>query len=131
MCTSIPALGVIVCASQKGRALVLGLTKVPSAARLLYEVMSDAPPATRGQTTYTMRVECILPFATQERVNQRPFAPLHGIATAPMQGSDGISQRRWRLMMMYQDHSVLSYEICRRPRREDGAGGVDVDSLVV
>ena len=143
MCTAIPALGVVVCASQKGRALVLALTKIPSALPLLTNILSPASQAERGQMTYAMRAECILPFANQEKENRRPFAPLHGIAAGPVQGSDGVGgrregmgmgegRRRWRLMMMYQDHSVLSYEISRRSKKIDSEDGeIDVESLVV
>lgn len=127
MCAQIPALGVVVVASQKGRALVLSLSKVPA------DAVSEPQTRDRSyqQSTYAMRVECILPFFSQERENQRPFAPLHGLAVGPMQGSERPekAQRRWRVMLMYQDHSILSYEISRRASNRDSA--VDVDSLVV
>lgn len=69
------------------------------------------------------RTTCVLTMTIQD--NKRPFAPLHGIATGPVQGAD---HKRWRLMMMYQDHSILSYELCRRSARDSA---VDVASLVV
>lgn len=127
MCAQIPALGVVVVASQKGRALVLGLTKLAADA--------DYPPGTGDmaskKTTYGMRVECILPFASQERRNERPFALLHGLAAGPMQGYEGAKKERktWRVMLMYQDHSILSYEISRNSK--DDETGVDVEGLVV
>lgn len=121
----IPALGVVVLASQKGRAIVLGLTKLSRAV--------SYPPEMRGvdgKTNYAMRVEAILPLASQERQNQRPFAPLHGIAVGPMQGTEHLPEgkKRWRLMMMYQDHAILSYEIARKGGRDSG---VDIGSLVI
>lgn len=144
MTVTIPPLGVVVLASQKGRALVLSLTKVPASAHYPPDLVSlrQQPDASErvawiNKTNYTMRVECILPFAQQEKANQRPFAPLHGIAAAPLQGceGEGKSGPRWRVMMMYQDHSVLSYEIGRKVSAgEDGMGmgkGVDVEELVV
>ncbi|RMZ17634.1 hypothetical protein D0860_00302 [Hortaea werneckii] len=132
----IPTLGVIVLASQKGRALVLSLTKLPKGSTTSY------PPEMRDQrrrTVYAMRVECILPFERQEKDGARPFAPLHGIAAAPVQdGAETLGfagQRRWRVMLTYQDHSVLSYELSRQRGAGDGGGGgsttVDFGQLVV
>ncbi|KAF2722100.1 hypothetical protein K431DRAFT_60069 [Polychaeton citri CBS 116435] len=107
----IPSIGVVVCASQKGRAIVLELSKLKTTVKYPPELQSVA-----FKTNYTMRSVVTLPFASQEKAGQRPFAPLHGIATGPIQGTEGLpdGQKRWRLMMMYQDHSILSYEICRR-----------------
>ncbi|KAI7527068.1 hypothetical protein KC331_g16571 [Hortaea werneckii] len=125
----IPTLGVIILASQKGRALVLSLTKLPKGTTTSY------PPEMRDhrrRTVYAMRVECILPFERQEKDGARPFAPLHGIAAAPVQGGSGPAEalgqggRRWRVMLMYQDHSVLSYEL----RRQGDAGGGDGSTTV-
>ncbi|KAK3072258.1 hypothetical protein LTR53_007157 [Teratosphaeriaceae sp. CCFEE 6253] len=123
----VPALGVVVLASQKGRAVVMALTKLAGSAGYPDEVRGSLGPA---KTNYAMRVECVLPFASQEAGNQRPFAPLHGIAVGPIQGTEGLGEerKRWRLMMMYQDHSLLSYEI---KRRRFGDAGVAVDSVVV
>ncbi|KAK4921668.1 hypothetical protein LTR49_010955 [Elasticomyces elasticus] len=116
----VPALGVVVLASQKGRAVVMALTKLSKrSSSYPAEVKENLGPP---KTNYAMRVECILPFAHQELKNERPFAPLHGIAVGPIQGTEGLREerKRWRLMMMYQDHSVLSYEIKRRRGRDSG-----------
>lgn len=120
-----PALGVVILASQKGRALVLALTKVPSHVHYPKE-MHDLG----FKTNYALRAEAILPFAHQEKVNERPFFPLHGIAVGPMQGTETLPDelRRWRLMMMYHDHSVMSYEISRKRGRDSA---IYLDSLVV
>ncbi|RMX95697.1 hypothetical protein D0867_13401, partial [Hortaea werneckii] len=135
----IPTLGVIILASQKGRALVLSLTKLPKGTTTSYpSEMRDH----RRRTVYAMRVECILPFERQERDGARPFAPLHGIAAAPVQGDGGgpaealgfggQGGRRWRVMLMFQDHSVLSYELRRQGGAGDGgATTVDFGQLVV
>ena len=129
MSAQIPALGVVVIASQKGRVLVLSLSKLSAHA--------DHPPGTRDmdkpKTTYGMRVECVLPFASQERENQRPFAPLHGIAVGPMQGYEDVEEerKRWRVMLMYQDHGIMSYEIKRGKEQKCRDSGVDVEGLVV
>jgi hypothetical protein len=121
----IPTLGVVILASQKGRAIVLSLTQVRQ--NMTYPVEID--PKLGVKTNYAMRTECILPFKSQEKAGQRPFSPLHGIAVGPIQGTENIknaAKRRWRLIMMFQDHSLLTYEI-RRTAKAD----VGVEELVV
>lgn len=121
----IPTLGVVILASQKGRAIVLSLTRVRQ--NMTYPVEID--PKLGVKTNYAMRTECILPFKSQEKAGQRPFSPLHGIAVGPIQGTENIknaAKRRWRLIMMFQDHSLLTYEI-RRTAKAD----VGVEELVV
>nr|POE53274.1 putative wd repeat-containing protein c27b12.05 [Quercus suber] len=127
MTACIPVLGTVILASQKGRVLVLSLTKISSHRE------SDLPSGMINKphrTIYAMRCDCILPFASQEKLNQRPFAPLHGITVGPMQGTHNLpnERKRWRLMLMYQDHSILSYEICKRSEERRGSG---VKPLVV
>ena len=124
----IPSLGIVVLASQKGRAVVLSLTKLKPTSRYPKELGHH-----KKKANYCMRLECILPFEHQEKANQRPCHPLHGIAVGPLQGSEGLKPEgtRWRLMMMYQDHSILSYEIGRRKKAGSRDSGVDVGSLVV
>lgn len=109
----IPTLGVVIIASQKGRAIVLSLARVSQSTTY----PDDVDPTVGAKTNYTLRAECVLPLESQEREGHRPFSPLHGIAVGPIQGTEhlkGDGSRRWRLMMMYQDHSILSYEIRRR-----------------
>ncbi|KAM0713687.1 hypothetical protein Q7P37_010649 [Cladosporium fusiforme] len=121
----IPTLGVVILASQKGRAVVLSLTRISQST----ELPADIDIQLGLKTIYTLRAECVLPFESQEREGQRPFSPLHGIATGPIQGTEGSrggNHKRWRLMMMFQDHSVLSYEI-RRTKGKD----VGVHDLVI
>ncbi len=115
----IPELGIVVLASQKGRAIVLALTKFVST--------KSSASRSSERSVYCMRVTAILPFSSQEE-KWRPFVPLHGLAVAPVQGR-GREEGRWRLMMLYQDHSILSYEL-RRERYEGGQGG-GVESVVV
>jgi hypothetical protein len=121
----IPTLGVVVLASQKGRAIVLSLGRVPQS----MQYPEGFNPSLGQKTNYTFRAECILPFESQEKAGQRPFSPLHGIAVGPIQGTENIKdggKARWRLMMMYQDHAILSYEI-----RRSQEAGVGVGRLVV
>ncbi|EME47881.1 hypothetical protein DOTSEDRAFT_69718 [Dothistroma septosporum NZE10] len=124
----IPAVGIVIIASQKGRALVLALTKLSRKARYPPEMQNPDDPA-RRKTKYAMRLEHVLPFADQEKAGARPFAPLAGIASGPIQGTEHLAmeKRRWRLMMMYTDHSVLSYEISRPQSKQSD----DVETVVV
>ncbi|KAF2161497.1 hypothetical protein M409DRAFT_59193 [Zasmidium cellare ATCC 36951] len=126
MTAYIPAIGVVVLASQKGRVVVMSLTKLSrhSDFPALKYSKSKCPP----NTVYTMRIERILPFASQEADGHRPFEPLAGIATGPMQGTEHLpdEQKRWRLMLMYYDHTVLSYEVRRRRMRDSGVSIQDV-----
>jgi hypothetical protein len=117
----IPALGVVVLASQKGRAIVLSLARVPQS----MEYPEGFDPSLGQKTVYTLRAECILPFESQEKAGQRPFSPLHGIAVGPIQGTENAKNggiTRWRLIMMYQDYSILSYELQRVKGAEIGVG---------
>ncbi|GAB7327242.1 hypothetical protein MBLNU13_g11137t1 [Cladosporium sp. NU13] len=117
----IPALGVVVLASQKGRAIVLSLSRVPQS----MEYPEGIDPSLGQKTVYTLRPECILPFESQEKAGQRPFSPLHGIAVGPIQGTENGKNGgkvRWRLIMMYQDYSTLSYELRRTQGAELGVG---------
>jgi hypothetical protein len=121
----IPTLGVVILASQKGRAIVLSLTRVLQSMK--YPVEID--PKLGVKTNYAMRTECILPFKSQEKAGQRPFSPLHGIAVGPIQGTENVrnaAKKRWRLIMMFQDHSLLTYEI-----RRTTSADVGVEELVV
>ena len=121
----IPALGVVVLASQKGRAIVLSLARVPQS----MEYLEGIDPSLGQKTVYTLRAECILPFESQEKAGQRPFSPLHGIAVGPIQGTENDKnggKTRWRLIMMYQDYSILSYELQRAKGAE-----LDVEDFVV
>lgn len=106
-----PELGAVAIASQKGRVLVLALTKLNRSVKYPKEFERLG-----SRTNYALRVEAILPTIAQEKENLRPFAPLHGIAAAPMQGDEAVSslRKRWRLLLMYQDHTVLSYELARK-----------------
>lgn len=114
----IPAIGVMILASQKGRAVILSLTKTSKSAQ--FPPGTPNPRASGSGTIYAMRIEHIVPLPAQEAHNERPFAPLAGIAAGPLQGTENLpdEQKRWRLMMMYTDHSVLSYEVRRRPARD-------------
>lgn len=119
MITQIPELGVVLVGNQAGRVGVLTATYWQATQQAGY------------------RVEYILPFKSQEEAGVRPEEPLMGIAVSPLQGHEyrpdpssirGMtseraspsgrsdirgSSRRFRLLMMYYDHTLLSYEISR------------------
>lgn len=124
----IPSIGIVVLASQKGRALVLSLTKITKSSSWPEELRNSS--VEYPKTTYAMRIERILPLAHQEEKAERPFAPLAGIATGPVQGTEHLpdEKKRWRLMMMYCDHSILSYEISRKSTRDSA---VDIQGVMI
>ncbi|KAK2764965.1 hypothetical protein FQN54_008664 [Arachnomyces sp. PD_36] len=66
MVHSVPELGVVIAATQKGRVAVITLT----------HVKSEGLPY--------FRVDWIAPFASQERFGKRPLHPLVGIAVGPI-----------------------------------------------
>lgn len=99
----IPDLSLVVAASQKGRAAIFRLTRVAD--------------------DFCMRLDTVLPRESSggERGRERrPSAALLGVAVSPVQErrgpkcSEGMwGRKRWRLMMVYMDGSVLSYELGR------------------
>lgn len=116
----IPELGVVVVATPKGRAAVLALFQ---------NYNKEA-----RKTVYAFRMEWLLPTAEQEKEGLRPETMLIGLALSPIQGMLGEREqgrpRKWRLLMTYADHSVLSYEIRGADDEErDGYGrATKVDS---
>lgn len=123
MILQIPELGVVVIGNQAGRVGILTMTRWQS----------------QKQSGY--KIECILPFKSQEEQGLRPKKPLMGIAIGPIQGHEtkpdagstmdaseggttGLraikgSSRRFRLMIVYCDHTVLSYEISHPNKGEE------------
>ncbi|KAE9987558.1 hypothetical protein EG328_000550 [Venturia inaequalis] len=96
----IPELGIVITATPKGRAAVYTLCQSPDGPE-------DAP-------VYFHRLDWMLPLKSQEDAGERPLAKLIGIATGPLQGTlgpprDGAKSRRYRLMLHYSDHTILSY----------------------
>lgn len=99
----IPDLSLVVAASQKGRAAIFRLTRVAD--------------------DFCMRLDTVLPRESNEGERgreRRPAAALLGVAVSPVQERrrprNGVGvwvRRRWRLMMVYMDGSVLSYELGR------------------
>jgi hypothetical protein len=112
----IPELGILIVGSPKGRVAVFSLGQ------------SDWFP--RTVPVYFNRLDWLLPFGDQEERGERPESRLAGIAVSPMQGHigkmNGDIARKWRLLLYYTDHSVLSYELSKK-----GGGGAGFDDLVL
>ena len=125
----IPELGIVLVATQTGRVALLTLTRMASTKQLAF------------------RLDALLPFQSQENEGCRPDVPLLGMAFGPIQGREmmpsgesgssgtsdreeswrGIeSSRRYRLMLTYYDHTVLSYEI----ERLSTAASIEKDQLL-
>ncbi|RFU28773.1 hypothetical protein B7463_g7561, partial [Scytalidium lignicola] len=117
----IAELNLVVIASQVGRAALLTLTR------------PEDSWSTNGPVTL-FRVEMFLPLRKQEDEGLRPIVPLLGMTVGPMQSRDMIhkgesngvpgtrrvasgsgldARKRWRLILHYYDHTVLTYEISR------------------
>lgn len=112
MIAQIAELGVVVVGNQVGRVGILTMTRWEA----------------EKQSGY--KIECILPFCSEERKGLRPRKPLMGMAVAPVQGQEAAPpqdsprmgvrpRRRYRLLMTYCDHTILSYEISRPNGEED------------
>ena len=102
---SIPQLSLAIVASQAGRAALVSLTRVDDRYSLNGPVVS-------------FRVDGFLPAREHAQEMVWPRRPLLGIAVSPLQthgrsgGGDGAT-KRWRLIMHYYDHTILSYELSR------------------
>ncbi|KAK4691647.1 hypothetical protein P7C71_g5394, partial [Lecanoromycetidae sp. Uapishka_2] len=117
MIHQIPELGVVVVGSQAGRVGILTMTH--------WETKKQ----------HGFKFEAIVPFKSQEDQGLRPKVVLMGMTISPVQGyhlpnpngtdeseplprmQAGLS-RRFRLLLIYVDHTVLSYEISRRAEDE-------------
>lgn len=108
----IPSLGLVVVGNQKGRVAVLSLVK----SRRSVDIKIKKRSIRAQKWVYGMKLEALLPFSGQERAGYRPLAALHGVAVGPVQGTEivGLEERRWRILVMYQDHTVLAYEVGRK-----------------
>lgn len=117
MISYVPELSLLVVGNQMGRVGLFTLTCDP-------------------EDDVGLRLEFLLPFASQEREGMRPGRPLLGVAIGPIQGREKVldphgfdetsprrnreqlwnrveKTRRYRLMLTYNDFTVLSYEIGR------------------
>lgn len=104
-----PELGLVVIGSPTGRVVLLTLTRM-------------AVPVERpeGLWEHGFRVEWVLPSREDEEIHRKVLRPLHGMAIGPVQveGQGGGKRnaalpRKYRLMLHYRNHDILSYEITR------------------
>ncbi|ROW11438.1 hypothetical protein VMCG_01181 [Cytospora schulzeri] len=140
MLLRVPELNLVIMGSMCGRVTLLTLTKPPQLEEAL------APSRTKVPRR-AFRVDAVLPFEAEERSRERPFVCLLGIAVSPVPEArsrglelrgrrrgrgreDGRAvgpepeqepPRRWRLILNYQDHTVLQYEIVKREEGEKGS----------
>ncbi|KAI0535958.1 hypothetical protein GGR58DRAFT_477206 [Xylaria digitata] len=99
----VPELCLVAAGSLCGRVALITPTK-PSNPRYSFK---------RG-----FRVEAILPKSSEEDRHLRPICLLYGIAIGPIPSAGGpngrfLGDRRYRIMLHYYDHRILSYEIYR------------------
>lgn len=138
MLIQIPELGVVAIATQVGRVALLTMTSMGGA----------------SVTKYGFRIEWFLPLKSQEERGRRPDYSLLGMAVGPLQGFEAASpcsrsfsspgkrhssgkgpingvtgSRRFRLILFYSDHSILTYEIWRDA--EDTKPGIRVMDLAL
>lgn len=128
MLLTVPELHLVIIGSMCGRVALITLTKPPHA--------ENATPRR------AFRVDAVLPFQYEEETSERPFVCLLGIAVSPMPEprAQGVELRRrqqvrkgrtrsmepespkkWRLILNYQDHTVMQYDIVKRDHGETGS----------
>lgn len=112
MIAHVPELSLIALGSPTGRVVLLTLTRKASSVESAHMIWEHG-----------FRVEWILPTRNDEDAYRKILRPLHGLALGPVQvddgvrgevgGRDGAVPRRYRLMLHYRNHDILSYEITR------------------
>lgn len=131
----IPDLGVLLVGSAAGRVAVFSL----------HQLHPNPFHEDPRRPVHTMRLDHILPLESQEHRNERPLTVLIGLSASPVQGhahtidADGGHEdveasdnrsRRWRILMLYRDQTMLSYELTRVSRSHE-ARKAEVEELVV
>ena len=102
----VPEMSLVFVGSPTGRVMVLTLTKlrVPMEREL-------------GIWHHGFRVEYVLPRKSDEQKHRKVLRPLHGIAVGPVRDEGGgngmMLPRRYRLMLHYRNHDIMTYEITR------------------
>ena len=112
MVAEIPELYLVIFASPTGRVVIVTPTRLAEQRKLV--------PGYGCKTGF--RVECVLPRASDEKVYRQEYRPLHGMAVGPVlqdrgKGGNRIASselpKRYRLMLHYRNHDILSYELSR------------------
>ncbi|KAK2593059.1 hypothetical protein QQS21_009225 [Conoideocrella luteorostrata] len=112
MVVHIPELYLVIVGSPIGRVVLVTPTCLSTPV-----AKSDSP------LHHGIRLEWVLPRQSDEKVYRVLKRPLHGMAVGPVQ-EDGVmgggderkrvaSPRRYRLMLHYRNHDILTYEISR------------------
>ena len=131
----IPELGLVFIGNQVGRVAIMTMTRmaVPYVGPPDPDEAKREPPLEPDHVGRPgFRTEAIVPFHSQEKAGKRPLCPLLGMAVGPMQGNFppkpdrhqapasalSVETRRYRLVLHYRDHTMLSYEVSR-PRWEE------------
>lgn len=119
----IPELSLVLIASQVGRVALCTITRR----------MSEKRPGRLGKQV-SMRVEAVLPTDLEELEKLRPSFGLLGMAVGPVISGTAkrssefaagapsradAAPKRFRLMLHYYDHTILSYELSRGLEGED------------
>jgi hypothetical protein len=107
-----PELSLMAIGSPTGRVVLLTLTR-------------KAINTDRDERSWEhgFRVEWVLPTGSDEMEHRKTLRPMHGMALGPVQVGDDIGgkvggggpamPRRYRLMLHYRNHDILSYELTR------------------
>lgn len=111
----VPELSLVVIGSPMGRVLLLTPTRLSAR-----QGMEDD---SGGYWSHGLRVEWILPRASDDICHGKHRRPLHGIAIGPVQDQRGVdaevrdrasTPRRYRLMLHYRNHDIATFEITRQ-----------------
>ncbi|KAL6698563.1 hypothetical protein J3F84DRAFT_363247 [Trichoderma pleuroticola] len=109
----VPELSLVVVGSPTGRVLCVTPTKL----------RSPVASKTSGMWHHGLRVECVLPRQSEEVACRPVLRPLHGLAVGPVQDDDRMygdrtsratAPKRYRLMLHYRNHDILTYEVTRK-----------------
>jgi hypothetical protein len=107
-----PELSLMAIGSPTGRVVIITLTRKPC-------------PNEHHEITWEhgFRVEWVLPTGSDEAKHRKTLRPMHGMALGPVQTGDDVGgkvggggpamPRRYRLMLHYRNHDILSYELTR------------------
>jgi hypothetical protein len=108
MIAHMPEISAVAVGSAIGRVAILTLTRKPACPEHDKIVFQNA-----------FRVDWILPTSEEEQQHRKTLRPLHGMAVGPVYDNvDDLRKRarlpcRYRLMLHYRTHDILSYEITR------------------
>ncbi|KAM0281947.1 hypothetical protein ACHAQH_003293 [Verticillium albo-atrum] len=128
MLLHVPELSLVIIGSAVGQVILLTPTVGDRGVNFADERKGHAPLGAEWPSRHGFRVDWVLPTQTDEEAERRPARPLYGVAVGPVQegGAEGMllrgpegkitagpGSRRYRLMLHYRDHTILSYELSR------------------